>query len=164
MMRVELSVNDDFTIPPVATPLGEEVRTVRGWLQGLELFGAPVILKEGVPSADEVCSPSAPVADVAGVSVAIWELEKVGEDVRASQEAVSISFDVVSFDGPHSVAAGSEPFEGIRGAFTAIQCLAEATSPFGRYQAAGATILRRRGRNCRDFTGRPNLFADRKLE
>jgi hypothetical protein len=135
-MQVELSVNDDFAIPPVAKPLGDEVRTVRGWLQGSELFGVPVILNQGVPPADDARSPSAPVVEAAGVSVAIGESENVGEGMRASQEAVGIFLSVASYEGPYFLAAGSESFEGIRGAFAAIQCLAKATGPFGGYQAA----------------------------
>jgi hypothetical protein len=45
-MRVELSVDSDFEAPSAAKELNEEVKVVRTWLIGSELFGAPQLLVE----------------------------------------------------------------------------------------------------------------------
>jgi hypothetical protein len=92
VMRVKLSVNEEFAVPPAAKPLGEEVKIVKAWLQGSELFGVATILNEEGPPAEDKRLPIPPVDDVMEVSVTIGESEKVGSDAGVNEEVVSVLF------------------------------------------------------------------------
>jgi hypothetical protein len=72
-MCVELSVDAEFAAPPAAKGLHEEVKVVKAWLEGSELFGSPRILNEGPPPTDTPHEPSAPVDKAAEVSKVIRE-------------------------------------------------------------------------------------------
>lgn len=62
MMRVELSVDADFETPSAATELKGEVKVVRTWLAGSELFGAPQLLVDGAQPGPTPSEP-APAVD-----------------------------------------------------------------------------------------------------
>jgi hypothetical protein len=83
VMRVEMSIDEDFAAPAAAKGLGDEVKVVKGWLSASELFGTPQMLVEPAPSD---AKPSETVLSVAEVS----------EEVVVQEEAVEVPQVVVT--------------------------------------------------------------------
>jgi hypothetical protein len=50
VMRVEMSIDEDFAAPTAAKGLSDEVKVVKDWLGASELFGPPGLLIEPPPS------------------------------------------------------------------------------------------------------------------
>jgi hypothetical protein len=61
VMGVELSVEADFATLPASTDLNKEVKAMKTWLAGSELFGAPQLLNDGPQPG---LSPSEPLLAV----------------------------------------------------------------------------------------------------
>jgi hypothetical protein len=85
-MHVELSVDAAFAAPPAVKGLHKEVKVVKAWLEGLELFGDPDILNEEVPLADappDLIPLVEKVAEVLGV---------IGEGVEVEHPVLPSTF------------------------------------------------------------------------
>jgi hypothetical protein len=79
-MRVELSVDADFEAPSAAKELTGEVKAVRTWLAGSELFGVPQLL---VDEAQPGPTPSEPAP-------AVDEAEEVRASIGGDAEAAKV--------------------------------------------------------------------------
>jgi hypothetical protein len=83
VMRVEMSIDEDFAAPAAAKALGDEVKVVKGWLGASEFFGTPQLLVEPPSSDAKVSEPVPSVAEV------LEEMVVQDEAVEVPQVVVS---------------------------------------------------------------------------
>jgi hypothetical protein len=85
VMRVEMSIDEDFAAPTAAKGLSDEVKVVRDWLGPSDLFGPPGLLIE-LPVSDAKSSEAVPPA-----------VAEVVEEIVVQEDSGEVTPVVVSF-------------------------------------------------------------------
>jgi hypothetical protein len=146
VMRVELSINEDFAVPQAAKGLSDEVKGVRAWLEGSALFGDPQILTEEVAPA--TVQPELDVVLDGGPGGGDREVSAtMGESGGVVEPLVSALVSQRSLGSADSCAAWGECAECPSEAFGTTESFAEAASPLGRCKTAASPVLRGGGRH-----------------